>query len=434
MSFLHKDSCLGVLSQLDIFAVPTSETSLDRSNWIEYKPISSLTDDGAIEFVISGTTSEYIDLSETLLYIKCQIVKNNNDLPVEADKIAPVNNFLHSLFSQVDVYLNGKLITPSNNTYAYRAYLENLLNYGKEAKESYLSSSVWFEDSAGEFDTLDVANKGYISRRELTKGGKQFDMIGRLHSDIFNQERYLISDVEVRIKLVRSKNSFSLMTATGLNPKVHLLDTSLVVRKVKINPAILLAHAKGLELSTAKYPITKIDTRTITIPSGLQSKSLDNIFLGQLPKRLVIGFVKNISYNGHYEKNPFNFENFKLNYFSLTIDGDQIHGKPLQPDFDYDNYIHAFHTLFSGTGMHHSYSGNGITRTSYPDGNFILAFDLTNDLSASCSNHWSLQKSGSVRIEVGFAEALPCTINCIIYSEFQNLIQISREREIITDF
>ena len=30
--------------------------------------------------------------------------------------VAPVNNFLHSLFRQVDVYLNGKQVTPAMGT------------------------------------------------------------------------------------------------------------------------------------------------------------------------------------------------------------------------------------------------------------------------------------------------------------------------------
>ena len=54
-------------------------------------------------------------------------------LPLNAAD-GPVNNWMHSLFSQVDVSLNGTLVTPSTNTYAYRAYIETLLSHGAEAK------------------------------------------------------------------------------------------------------------------------------------------------------------------------------------------------------------------------------------------------------------------------------------------------------------
>ena len=52
----------------------------------------------------------------------------------ETALVAPVNNFLHSLCNQVDVFFNQKAVSPPSNAYAYRAYIEKLLNYSNEAK------------------------------------------------------------------------------------------------------------------------------------------------------------------------------------------------------------------------------------------------------------------------------------------------------------
>ena len=68
--------------------------------------------------------------------------------------VAPVNNFLHSLFKQVDVYLNGKQVTPAMGTYPYRSYIETLLNYDVSAKKSQLSSALYFKDTAGQMDEI----------------------------------------------------------------------------------------------------------------------------------------------------------------------------------------------------------------------------------------------------------------------------------------
>jgi hypothetical protein len=38
------------------------------------------------------------------------------------------------------VLFNQKPVTAPNNTYAYRAYIKTLLNYGPAAKSSHLSS------------------------------------------------------------------------------------------------------------------------------------------------------------------------------------------------------------------------------------------------------------------------------------------------------
>ena len=56
------------------------------------------------------------------------------------DPVGPVNNWLHSLFSQIDLYLNGTLVNPSNKTCLYRAYIETLLRYGNDTKATQLSS------------------------------------------------------------------------------------------------------------------------------------------------------------------------------------------------------------------------------------------------------------------------------------------------------
>lgn len=40
--------------------------------------------------------------------------------------------------NQVDIYLNDTLVNPSTITYSFRAYVEMLLSYGTEAKETTL--------------------------------------------------------------------------------------------------------------------------------------------------------------------------------------------------------------------------------------------------------------------------------------------------------
>jgi len=62
--------------------------------------------------------------------------------------------FLHSLFTQVDISLNGTLITASTNTYPYRAMLETLLSYGEDAKKSQLTSALFYKDKAGTIETI----------------------------------------------------------------------------------------------------------------------------------------------------------------------------------------------------------------------------------------------------------------------------------------
>ncbi|KAG8239542.1 hypothetical protein J437_LFUL019261 [Ladona fulva] len=148
MAFLHSHSCECTKSELDLFAIPPTQTSIRNSQWVHYKPLSSINDDSPLGFVVSGAGDEYIDLGHTLIHVVAKVVKTDGTDTAEEQKVGPVNNFLHSLFSQVDVYLNQKLISPPSNTYAYRCYVENLLSYGPAAKKSHLTISLWYDDTS----------------------------------------------------------------------------------------------------------------------------------------------------------------------------------------------------------------------------------------------------------------------------------------------
>ena len=91
-----------------------------------------------MEFVISEEGDYYIDLANTFLYVRAAVVNEDGSIIAEDANIAPITNFLHNIWSQVDLSLNNTLITQSNNTYAYRAYIETVLSFGKEAKQDQL--------------------------------------------------------------------------------------------------------------------------------------------------------------------------------------------------------------------------------------------------------------------------------------------------------
>ena len=128
---------------------------------------------GPIEFDIRGSGEDNIDLINTFLHLGVKITAADGANIAEAAAIGPVNLLMRSLFSQVDVALNDRLISSSKNTYTYRAYLETLPNYGKEAKESQPISVMWYKDTSGKMDEHVVAaageNKGLVKRANFTK-------------------------------------------------------------------------------------------------------------------------------------------------------------------------------------------------------------------------------------------------------------------------
>ena len=86
------------------------------------------------------------------------------------EPVGPVNLFLHSLFTQVDVSLNDRVITPSNSTYTYESLIQTLVTYGSDAKKSQLTSALFYPDTRGKFERMNpieddkTANLGLKAR------------------------------------------------------------------------------------------------------------------------------------------------------------------------------------------------------------------------------------------------------------------------------
>ena len=314
--------------------------------------------------------------------------------------------------------------------------IETLLSYGMDAKKSQLTSALYYKDTAGKMDSIDFqdeneVNKGLAAPRRMAQESRVIDMMGRLHADIFFQDRYMLNEVGVKIKLIRSKDTFCLMG--DANYKVKITHASLFVRKVQVMPSVFLAHAKAIERETAKYPIRSVVCKSFTIPQNYLDMNHEKLFSGQLPTRIVIGLVDNRAFNGSRERNPFNFAHFNLHEIGLYLDGQQQHAlRPIQPNFATGEYIRSYNTIFARTGKLGADEELFITRDVCTNGYSLYAFHLPADLGED--DHFSLVRQGSIRLALKFSQALEATVTVIAYAEFENVIEIDRNRNVVFDF
>lgn len=424
MAFININSQTAVNASCDLFSMPPTQRTVEQGLYQEYRPLTSLdADDAPLEFNIPPTGDDYLDLAHSRLRIRCKIVTQKGEELKPENHVGPVNNFLHSIFSNCQVELNQKPVTGQSGLYHYRAIVENILNYGNDAKESHLGNSLFYKDTAGNMDAEDE-NEGFVTRREYTQSG-EFEMESHIHSDLFSQNKYMLNNVQMTIKFYKNKPEVSLMTTTSDNAsyKIKITEAVLMIRKVKITPSVLIAHAQTLSKHTAKYPITHVELKNVNIPANIQSTTLDNLILGIMPQRVIVMFVDAASFNGSFKSNPFNFQHFNYNYLNISSDS-TMHNTPLKPNFKSKMYVSAYNTMFTATG---------ITRKEYAEGYSFAIFDLTPDIS-SHDNHLTPATSGSLRIEVQFESALAKPIVAIVYAEFPALIEINKHREVFCDY
>ena len=152
---LHESSSECSVSASDLFYVLLTQISVEKGTWVDVYPITSVSDTGPIEFEYEGKQQEFLDLAHTLLYVTVPLVKSDGSEIYGGSKVAPVNFFLHSLFGQLDIDLNGGTLSDGSSTYPCRAYLETLLSYGEEAKSTHLTSFLFYKDTAGKMGDPD---------------------------------------------------------------------------------------------------------------------------------------------------------------------------------------------------------------------------------------------------------------------------------------
>ena len=152
-----------------------------------------------------------------------------------------------------------------------------------------------------------VLNMGLRIRSEWTKTSKTVELQGMIHSDLFNQEKLILSGVDLTVKLHRHKLEFCLLSAdTAPAYKIFIVDALLYVKKIELTPSVFNAINTFLNDK-------RTTPKVFTVPRGEQSQQIDNAFLGEIRKHITVCMIDNYSYNGNYKKKPFNFQHYTLN-------------------------------------------------------------------------------------------------------------------------
>ena len=158
----------------------------------------------------------------------------------------------------------------------------------------------------------------------------------------------------------------------------------------------------------------------------------ENLFLGKMPKRLILRCIDNDAYNGEYSKTPFNAKNNAINFLAVYVDGRQVPAKPLKPNFETGSYIRSYVNLFSATGKQSLDERNGLSPDYFGQGYTFFGFDLTPDgCDGGC---FHLTRNGNPRIEMHSATALEQTVNVVVYGEFEAVLEIDKGRYIIYNY
>ena len=419
-----------VRSESDLFSEPGFDVTIQTSTEVEYHPQNSISDRTApITFVIQGNDSQYVDFNESKIYLRCKLTKENGTnlaavVDVAKSTYAPINNFMHSLIDKVTVLLNETEITPKCSLYPYRAYMESFLGYSNGYKKS-IGEAAMLTKTESELNTTD---KGFLKRQTMVDASKEFEVAGKLHTELWNQPRFLIPGVDVRIQLHRSSDAFCIQSVgtEAVTIKVEILEAKLLVKKHTLLPTIQLAHLKTMERGNpVVYPNRTVDMKSYTLPAGTLQNNNQNLISGFLPDRIIIGMVSSGALHGTFATNPLAFQDFKMSQINVKVNGANSSEHTVELDVSANRSVLGYLSLFENLGLNNCDSGIDIKLNEYRNGKVLHVFNLL-----QTRDTYSMPKFGNVAINLRFKTATPESITIIVYCQYQTTLYINKERQI----
>ena len=213
----------------------------------------------------SGAEKDFIDLSESYIELSFNVVCTAGII-ITADNLTLTNLFAHGLFESIR--LTDKSGRPLSNLneqrYPYQAMLLTLLSKNSNWGQTAGQLEGWYADTPGQFDTSGAANAGFVDRQALiTAAGRDetahtVTVSFKPFIGIMKSKRILLSDINLRLSLTRSKPEFYLQTAANVpGARVNITKAHWHVKRVQLTPAAENFNIEQISKERALYPIDR---------------------------------------------------------------------------------------------------------------------------------------------------------------------------------
>ena len=440
---------------LDLFRVPPTDIS-----YVSYRmvPISPFTTGiNPVDFQVDPQ-EDFIDLSRSYFELQWNVKKSDGNNTANTTKTYLVNNLAHSLFKQISVRLNGTLISPQTDTYAYKAYLETLLNYNRDDGETILHPQCWDniinipdtltanqqDQSHNDFKGMDEENqlvvKSFQDKVEEFSGDIFKVLTFVPHIEVFQFSKLLIPGVQISIKMYFNSPDFWSFRWTGadaLRLQEADIKLKLYLCQIKVNDSVyrelMSAVESGRQMVT--YPTVRSEIRTYNILNDTRHVEINNPFHNRLPNMVVVGLVESTAFNGNVGKYPFSFKTFNLSSIKQLVRGESYPYEELELVYNSTSTDHrGYRQFLQATGCFCKSRGNMVRGKDWGKGKHCTLFVYENAANG-CLNSPILnpQLSGEIRLVLEFGAAQGSNVTAIVYGEFENKLEIDGNKTVLYD-
>uniref|UniRef100_A0A1I8BEQ5 Uncharacterized protein n=1 Tax=Meloidogyne hapla TaxID=6305 RepID=A0A1I8BEQ5_MELHA len=403
---IDRDSGNAITNALSFFETPSTNVSISNSSFIELLTLNPV-NITPYHFKIHATTN-YIDLAKCYIFTELRIKKEKDGKLVDIEKddnVSPVQLIGHTIWKNCRISINGTQVFEGNSLMAYKSIFDYELTYPQSVKDSYLSVAGYYDDGPTQtYSGIDANGYGVKSRKALflDEEGKprSAQFMAKLDVDICNQPRYLVNQCEVDIELLPNESKFLLSAPWDTAPTYHL------------------------EVLACKLYVKKIETEFNA-----------NLWMDQVPRRIILGMVANADFVGQQRTTPFFFQNFNLRDISITAGGVTFPTAPYSLDFPNGKYARIYHDMQEAIGYAGTLESNGISMFRYANGGFcFFVFNLTNSQEDNGPEMFDLIKNGATSVKMTFNKPVPKGgVVLIAMGESDSLLMLDKNRTISTD-
>ena len=379
----------------ELFEAKDTNTTVQSSHYVNYLPINGLPKQGgsgSIHFLIPAVAKEYVALSETLLYLRLRLTKENGeDIDMDSN-VCTINLPMNTLFSEAQIYIGGQLLSANNNLFPYKAFIKTLLEKGGQDGSPLANQLFTVDNNAGSLPNEQNKDPG-VQKRWKTQRWAEFDVSGKLFLDALDIKKPLLQGTSIEIKLWQGRNSFNLLSGDDEKYKIVIEEAVLKLLQLQVNDSILVAQEEALKVKNAIYEFNRIQLKTKPIQQNCSSFVWENINnSGRLPKYLVCGLTTNSCFAGDYKKSPFYFGTHKVRTIGLYLNGVSIPTREISVNYAKGLFADAVERFTQGRET-------VVSRDSFTKGYALYFFQVDVDCEKQLLN---LEKNGSLRLEISF--------------------------------
>ena len=295
----------------------------------ENYPTTSL-DENCIEFEFQTGRNYYVDLRQSFLALKLKFVKgrgydtyeskekkkehkdesvvfsetgDDDSEEEEVARVTYVNNIMHSIFPNVEVYINNQQIYNSNGFYAHKSYISNNLTGAITEYKGVLHCEGYDYKQDPEDIPNPLPDPFFTRRMKLLSRPDGFVLYGNLGIDFFSTSELLHPNMKTRLRLIRARPNFY-MISDNLNVSLGIVDCSLYTRRIALKDDYHKKRIEMLAYAPVEYNYLETLAKTFIIPARKNQLIQENFFNNAPIRRIAIAMNTNSAFTGSFTVKP----------------------------------------------------------------------------------------------------------------------------------